>query len=223
METVRPLLIRGLEEIGLDPSDLTVSRFVVYLGELKRWSRAYNLTGLRSEEEIVTKHFIDSLLYLRMIPPDCRDLGDIGSGAGFPGVPLALVRPGLRVTLIEPSRKKCAFLRHLVRELSLENVVVIEGRVEEVDQLFDVVVTRALFTIGDLLKKTRSRLREGGFIIVSKGPGFRQEIRGLPEGIGVEVEEVGLPGTPLKRFLVKVVPGPPVVAGGDGRAVETDQ
>ena len=207
MEAVRPLLIRGLEEIGLDPPDLTVSRFMVYLAELKRWSRAYNLTGLRSEEEIITKHFIDSLLYLRMIPRDCRDLGDIGSGAGFPGVPLALVRPGLRVTLIEPSRKKCAFLRHLVRALSLENVAVIDGRVEEVEQLFDVVVTRALFTIGDLLKKARNRLREGGFIIVSKGPGFREEVGGLPEGVGIEVEEVRLPGTALKRVLVKVVPG----------------
>jgi 16S rRNA (guanine527-N7)-methyltransferase len=111
------------------------------------------------------------------------------------------------VTLVEPSRKKCAFLRHLVRVLSLENVAVIERRVEEVDQCFDVVVTRALFTIGDLLKKARNQLRKGGFFIVSKGPGFREEVRGLPEGTGVEAQEVRLPGTGLTRVLLKVVPG----------------
>jgi 16S rRNA (guanine527-N7)-methyltransferase len=206
VEALRALLTRGLEELGAPFSDRTVSLFMAFLAELKKWCNAYSLTALRSDEEIVTKHFLDSLLYLCHIPSGCRDLCDIGSGAGFPGLPLAIVRPELRVTLIEPSRKKCAFLRHVVRRLPLENVAVVEGRVEEVDQVFDVAVTRALFSIGDLLKRAERILRDGGYLVASKGPRGLEEIMTLRGSAQMEVKEVTLPGTRVKRFLVKVMP-----------------
>jgi 16S rRNA (guanine527-N7)-methyltransferase len=205
LETTREILVKGLRILEIYPDETTVDRFVAYCSELKKWNRTYNLTALESDEDIVIKHFLDSLLYLTFIPVGRLSICDIGSGAGFPGLPIALIRPELAVALVEPSRKKCAFLKHMKRTLSLQNIEVLESRIEEVKhRSFDIAVTRALFSIADLVKKAGHVIKKGGFIIVSKGPRLDEELRGLPPGVNFEVKALHLPLAPLKRSLIKL-------------------
>lgn len=206
METNKELLIAGLNELHLPPSGINTERFVAYLQELKKWNRTYNLTALKSDRDIIIKHFIDSLLYLRVIPEGQLSLCDVGSGAGFPGLPIAIVRPDVAVTLIEPSRKKVAFLRHTRRTLSLDNVEVVESRVEDIrDGLFDIAATRALFSIGDFVKKAGHVIKRGGCFILNKGPKLEEEIKELPASVKCEYIPAKLPLTSLQRTIVRVI------------------
>lgn len=203
---VSGLLSEGLKQLGMAPSVSVVSRLETYMFELKKWNRVYNLTALKSDEDIIIKHFLDSLLYLKIIPGGLCSICDAGSGAGFPGIPIAITTPGFNITLVEPSRKKCAFLRHIKQVLSLKNLEVIESRIEDVSGLtFDVVVTRALFSATDLIGKTRHLLKDNGLLVLNKGPKFEDEIRKLPSGIKYEVITIPLPFTESKRNLIKVL------------------
>ena len=128
-----------------------------------------------------------------------------GSGGGFPGIPIAIVRRDLLITLLEPSRKKIAFLRQMRRLLSLENVEVLCFRAEEmVDSQFDVIVTRATFSIADLLKKASHLVRGGGYLILNKGPKFEAEIAQLPSEVQVEVITIPLAKEHTTRRLIRV-------------------
>ena len=119
MET-RQLLKSGLAELGLPSSDEQINAFMTYLSELKKWNRAYNLTGLAKDEDIVIKHFLDSLLYLKAIPQGALHIADVGTGAGFPGIPITIIRPETEMHLIEPSGKKAVFLRHIIWQLQFK-------------------------------------------------------------------------------------------------------
>ncbi|MCL4457229.1 MAG: 16S rRNA (guanine(527)-N(7))-methyltransferase RsmG [Nitrospirae bacterium] len=199
------ILKKGFSELGIKAADDIPGKFETYLHELKKWNRAYNLTALKDDEEIITKHFLDSLLYLKVIPEGQLSICDIGSGAGFPGIPMAIVRPELTVALIEPSRKKTAFLRHMKNRLSLQNIEVIESRIEDVkDRLFDIAVTRALFSVGDLIKKAGHILKEDGFFVLNKGPKFEDEIKDISGDVKFEIFPIALPGASLQRNLIKV-------------------
>ena len=125
MEKDRQILSAGLRELGIEPTEQILGHFDIYLRELKKWNKVYNLTAITDDREIIVKHFLDSLLYLKAIPDGQVTLCDVGSGGGFPGIPIAIVRRDLLITLLEPSRKKIAFLRQMRRLLSLENVEIL--------------------------------------------------------------------------------------------------
>lgn len=203
-ERVKEFLYEGLKELGIEPGDSAISQFMIYIRELKKWSRAYNLTAIKEDRDIVVKHFLDSLLYLTAIPEGRWSICDIGSGAGFPGVPIAIVRPELNIVLNEPSRKKAAFLRHIRRMLSLNNVEVLECRVEDIrDRLFDIAVTRALFSIRDVIKKAGHIIKRDGFFILSKGPAG-DEFKNIPDNIKCEVVATVMLAGLLQRKIIKV-------------------
>lgn len=199
------LLKKGLQILDIQAGDEAVSRFMVYLSELKKWNRTHNLTSITDEKEIVTKHFLDSALFLKAIEETGMGphpaIADIGSGAGFPGLALKILLPGAPMTLIEPSTKKTVFLRHMKRKLSASGLEIVQGRVNETEGVFDIILTRALFSAGDFVKAGRHILREGGFFILGKGPLYEKEI------IGVNVYKVlalNLPFTDMKRFLLLI-------------------
>ncbi len=197
------LLIKGLGKLGLEPTGEQAEKFMAYLGELKRWQRAMSLTSLRSDEDIVVKHFLDSCLYLKVLPAETGSVADVGSGAGFPGLPIKIMRPELQVYLIESSAKKCSFLRHMQRTLKLGGLEVIESRVEDVRGLgVDAAVTRALFRVEDFARKASHILREGGVFVLNKGPKAKEEVEG--SGLPCEVVPLELPVAGVRRNLVIV-------------------
>lgn len=174
------ILTNGLNELGIASNEAIVQKFETYLHELKKWNKAYNLTAITNDGDIVVKHFLDSLLYIKAFSKNISDICDVGSGAGFPGIPLAIVMPAVHFVLIEPSRKRCAFLRHIKRTLSLSNVEVFEGRAEDIaDRTFDAVITRATFSAVELVKKAGRLLKTGGYFILSKGKKAEEEIKEL--------------------------------------------
>jgi len=210
------LLRDGIIELGFTASKEQINSFMTYLSELKKWNKVYNLTGLREDKDIIIKHFFDSLLYLKVLSvgiDSYRDgeikVADIGTGAGFPGIPLKIIRPKIDMYLIEPSRKKSAFLRHITRRLELERIEVIEKSIQEIKvnkelpYLVDAAVTRALFSIKDFIKKASPIVKKGGILILNKGPKVEEELKMLQYG-KYGVLPVNLPFSDIKRYIVTV-------------------
>jgi 16S rRNA (guanine527-N7)-methyltransferase len=159
-------------EIGVPLSTKQVQQFMMYLKHLHTWNRSFNLTAITLDDEIIIKHFVDSLAALRAddIKVGARLL-DVGTGAGFPGFPLKIARQDLNVTLVEPAKKKSSFLHFIIGLLRLENVDIFDGTLEEFLSerlsygLFDYLTTRALKH--DLILRNGARLlRPGGKVIL---------------------------------------------------------
>ena len=203
------ILETGLLSLGLTPSDERMKCFSVYLSELKKWNKACNLTGIRNDKDIVIKHFLDSLLYLGPIPQGIVRVADIGSGAGFPGIPIKILRPELEMYLIEPSGKKAAFLRHIARQLKIKGIEIIEKRIEEITvngelvTPVDVVLTRALFDITKFIQKTAHIVKRGGIFILNKGPKVKEELKKIG-AVEYELLTIPLPQTDINRYVVVV-------------------
>lgn len=148
------------------------------------------------------------MLYLDVVPAGSIAVADIGSGAGFPGIPMKMIRPEITLYLVEPSSKKSSFLTHLVRTMDLQAVTVIEKRVEEIHapgdiQPVDAVVSRALFSVKDFVKKTAHLVKTGGRLVLSKGPNVSGELTTLQSG-GIDLIVRRLPVSDIKRFFVVV-------------------
>ncbi|MEW6067912.1 MAG: 16S rRNA (guanine(527)-N(7))-methyltransferase RsmG [Nitrospirota bacterium] len=199
----------GLIELGLQPKADQIHAFLIYLSELRRWNKAYNLTGIKKDEDIIIKHFLDSVLYLKAMPEGELTSADIGSGAGFPGIPIKITRPEIQMYLIEPSGKKSEFLRHIIRQLGLKKIEVIEKRIEDVKVnrdmpiSIDIAVTRALFSIKDFIKKASHIVKPNGIFILNKGPKVKEEINKL-KSIKYEILPLKLPLSYIKRYIVVV-------------------
>lgn len=206
MQEEMELLKKGLLELSIEPKNELIERFIIFLLELKKWNRVYNLTTIIKNEDIIIKHFFDSLLYLKLIPEGGWEICDIGSGGGFPGIPVALIRFESQITLIESSKKKSLFLNHIRRILSLNNVKILNLRVEDVkDHLFDIAMVRALFKIYELNQKTSHILRPSGFYIISKGTSFKEEFEKSPFDLRYEVFQMKLPFTNITRNLIRIL------------------
>ena len=207
MQTLQTLLMEGMKKIGIDFHKEQVSTFITYLEELKKWNRAYNLTGLKSDREIIIKHFLDSLLFVKALPPETSTLADIGSGAGFPGIPMKIMLPRLTVFLVEPTQKKAIFLRHICAQLGLQNVEIVDKRIEEIQGLtVDVAVTRALYSIQEFINKAKGILKKNGILILSKGPGVEKELAELSVDVlaGISRKELILPFEHVPRHIVSI-------------------
>lgn len=170
-----PLLVKNL--LGMDLSPVQEEAFQVYAQELLLWNERINLTAIREPADMIRKHFLDSLTctyaWREMEPP--ASLIDIGTGAGFPGIPLKILMPGLHLTLVESIGKKADFCRHIVDTLLLENVEVITARAEEVGaqgahrEMYDAATARAVAQLNILAEYLLPLVRVGGFAIAQKG------------------------------------------------------
>ncbi len=204
MKDPADLLRKGISELAIPFTEKEIAAFLVYLAELRKWNRAYNLTGLKKDEEVVVKHFLDSLLFLKVFPEGIRTVADIGSGAGFPGIPVRIVRPDLTLFLVEPAKKKTVFLRHIVSRLCLSDAEVIDARIEDIEGLrVDAAMTRALFSVEEFQRKAGRILNENGVLILNKGPKLREELKGL-DMKNISVTDLRLPFQNITRHLVVV-------------------
>lgn len=198
-------LVAGLRKLGLELPPSTPDQLLAYAAELHKWNRAYNLTAIRDPAEVVARHLLDSLAVLPHL--GAGRLVDVGAGAGLPGVPLALARPELPVTLLDSNGKKARFLRHVQRTLKLANVTVVESRAADFRPapLFDVVISRAFGRLGDFLHETAHLGAAGGQWLAMKGKLDDREFQDLPEGFTVKgVVPLKVPGLDEARHLVCV-------------------
>lgn len=202
------LLDRGLRELKLDPALRTP--LLAYLAELEKWNAAYNLTAVRDPVDMVTRHLVDSLAVLPALDniPITRLL-DVGSGAGLPGIPLALARPRWQVTLLDSNGKKARFLRHAVRTLNLPNADVIESRVEAPEAQddgappYDAIISRAFSSLTDFFTLTEPLLAQGGHWLAMKGRLDDNETAAIPPFVfAPRVVRLQVPGLREERHLV---------------------
>lgn len=162
-----------------------------YLKLLQKWNQAYNLTAVREPVEMIKKHIIDSLVVVPILDKDFLrlemppTLADVGSGAGLPGIPLAIVRPDWKITLIDSNGKKTGFLITVKRELGLENISIINARVESVSQIFDAVICRAFASLKDIVDLTQNLCNEKSCLWAMKGKYPDEELRQLPKSYRV--------------------------------------
>ena len=179
-------LIEGAAGLGIDLNGEQVDRFKAYYDELVSWNENVNLTSVTGREEVQTRHFLDSLVVASALPANVLNgadkLLDVGTGAGFPGLPLKIVYPRVDLTLLEATAKKTAFLNHVVDKLGLEGVTVVTGRAEEeahepeMREQFGAVVSRAVARLNVLTELCLPFCAEGGVMIAQKGPQVEQEL-----------------------------------------------
>lgn len=193
----------GAKALGLTLEGQALAGMMQYVGLIQKWNRVHNLTALRDPEKMLTHHLLDSLAVLPHIQG--RHLLDVGSGAGLPGIPLAIARPDWDVTLSDSNQKKAVFQQQAVIELGLANVHVMGGRVEAIGagQNYEAVVSRAFSEIRLFVELTRHLLAPGGRWYAMKGVYPQQELAQLPAGVAVEqTVALAVPGLEAERHLV---------------------
>ena len=168
-EHERELLSSGMMQLGLEPRAGMIDSFLLFIDELLRWNRKTNLIGNGSRDQVIVKHILDSLTVYRLLPSKKESILDLGAGAGFPSVPLAIVDPSLRIAAVEKRRRRAAFLENAATLLGLSAYRVIERDVRELQETFDVVLARAVGELHLLHTLATNVVKEGTVIIAFKG------------------------------------------------------
>lgn len=204
----RRLLTGGAAALGADLSDAQVEGLLTYVDLLRRWNETYNLTAVRDAGEMVTHHLLDCLA---TVPPLRRELAgatgrrllDVGSGAGLPGLVIAIAEPGLQVVCVDSVGKKVAFIAQAASTLRLANVQAAHSRVDALSlPAFDVITSRAFASLPTFVAATEAHLRQGGFWMAMKGKTPDAEIAALPGGIDCRTEQVRVPHLASERCLL---------------------
>jgi 16S rRNA (guanine527-N7)-methyltransferase len=220
-DPLAPALAEGLESLSLPLDEGKQRQLLQYLRLIAHWSRVYNLTAVREPAAMLSQHLLDCLAIIpplrRHLPaaalPGGREKGvprflDVGSGAGLPGVVIAICEPDWRVTCVDTVAKKASFIRQVAGELGLSNLDARHERVEAMaDQDFDVVTSRAFASLADFVALTRQRLRPGGCWVAMKGQLSEPERTELPSDVRVfHVEPLQVPSLDAARCLVWMRP-----------------
>ena len=186
-KSIKDKLFEGARRIGLELGERELRMFTTYMEELNRWSMRMNLVSFRSDDELIYRHILDSLVVTGLLK-DTRRLLDIGSGAGLPGVPLKIVLPSIEVLLMDSVQKKVFFMRHVIRTLGLSGIEAVWARAEAGETMerfghsFDCVISRAFSGLVDFVRVARPYLAEGGILLAIKGP-LEGRLRGELEGL----------------------------------------
>lgn len=205
--TIEQQLAAGITALGLSlPAD-AANKLLAYQALLEKWNRVYNLTAVREAERMVSHHLLDSLAAVPYFKGGT--VLDVGSGGGLPGIPLAIGRPEIQVTLIDSVAKKTAFLLQAKAELGLANLHVVTGRVEDYHPAtaFDVVTSRAFSDLREFVTLTRHLLEPGGRWLAMKGLYPHEELVVLPPDVKVSADyELDVPGLEAHRHLIVLEP-----------------
>ncbi|MEZ4662176.1 MAG: 16S rRNA (guanine(527)-N(7))-methyltransferase RsmG [Caldilineaceae bacterium] len=236
------LLRAGSQQWGIELSDDQIAQFESYFHALVEWNQKFNLTSITEYTEVQTKHFLDSLAALSLIAEELNlalplstplNLIDVGSGAGFPGAPLKIAAPALRLSLLDGTTKKIRFLQHLVDVLALNNVTIVQGRAEELGrqsayrEQYDIVTGRAVAPLNTLVEYLLPLARLGGLVVIYKGGGAAEEFMAARKAIDilggetVRFAPVEVPFLEQKRFILllkKVKHTPGLYPRGQGLA-----
>lgn len=203
------ILESGLTHLGLDLDAAARRKLLDYVALIVKWNQVHNLTAIRDPAKMVTHHLLDSLALLQVIDGPTRRLVDVGSGAGLPGIPLAIARPDWAVTLLDSNHKKGVFLQQAVGELGLTQVTVVVERVEAFrpTEAFDSVISRAFSDLSEFAEASVHLRAAGGRLLAMKGVYPYEEVLQLPPELGVvEVLRLEVPGVDAERHLVCIGP-----------------
>jgi len=206
-DPLEPLLRTGIDRLGLPLGNDIVRRLLDYRALLARWNHTYNLTAVRDPQQMIVRHLLDSLAVL----PYVRGprLADLGTGAGLPGMPLAIAMPELQVSLVDANGKKVRFLREAIRALKLDNVKAVQDRMENLGGEFDCVTSRALSSVGDMLTAAGHLLAPDGIWLALKGQRPEAELAALPPGFALSaVHALSIPGLDAERHLLVLARAP---------------
>jgi 16S rRNA (guanine527-N7)-methyltransferase len=206
-DDVQARLLQGLAHFDLPvaPEPLA-GQLMAYLAELHKWNRAYNLTGVREPREMLTRHVFDSLTVLPFVAG--QRIADMGTGAGLPGLLLALCYPDKHFTLVDSNGKKTRFLSHVIGQLQLPNIDVVQARVEtmEIGQPFDTIVCRAFTSLQDFVASCGRLLAASGRLVAMKGRLPSNELVAIPAGWRVEqCAPAAVPGLAGERHIIVLV------------------
>ena len=199
------VLIDGAKQLGIELGEQQAAQMLRLLDELDDWNQRMNLTAIRERNAQITKHLLDSL----SIQPYLRGTRviDVGTGAGFPGIPLAIVNPGIKFTLLDSTAKKLKFIDHVAQALGLDNIQTIHTRAEdyEPDERFDIVVSRAVGPVLRFMSWASHLVVGGGRLLAMKGRYPGEELEGLPNGWKLAaVHRLAVPGLDEERHLVEI-------------------
>ena len=207
MEKSSHLMADGLKAMGLPSTPEQRQKLLHFLQLLRKWNRVYNLTSITDPAEMVRLHLLDSLALVPYLAG--KRVLDVGTGAGLPGIPLAIVAENLEFTLLDSNAKKTRFVQQAVIELGLGNVRVVHMRIERFqdESGFDVILARAYASLADIVEQTRRLLSAGGVILAQKGKSPERECLTL-ERAKIETLPLKIPGVDAERHLVAVtLPG----------------
>ncbi len=205
MDRCYGLLESGLNELGLSIAVDKINTLLAFVTLIEKWNKTYNLTSIRNKEDMVILHILDSLAILPFLKGS-RIL-DIGTGAGLPGIPLALYAPDFEFVLLDSNAKKTRFVQQAILELELNNVHVHHARVEtfEDDPGFDTIISRAFSSLQDFLVMSEHLLRENGKLLAMKGQHPKEELEQL--AMPWETITVHVPGIKAERCIVQIEKG----------------
>ncbi len=197
----------GLSALGLDLPATARQSLLDYITLIGKWNQVHNLTAIREPAKMVTHHLLDSLAVLQRIDAPEQRLLDVGSGAGLPGIPLAIARPQWAVTVLDSNHKKGVFLQQAVAALGLRNVQVVVERVEAFRPAagFDIVISRAFSDLAEFAELAKHLRAPGGALLAMKGVYPYEEVLQLSPELGtVEVSRLTVPGVDAERHLVRI-------------------
>lgn len=211
------LMKEAANEVGLELTEVQYEQFIKYMRLLQEWNEKINLTAITEDEEVIKKHFIDCIKAFKSDAiKNAKKIIDVGTGAGFPGLPIAIMNPNVEVTLLDSLNKRINYLNIVIRELGLKNVITIHSRAEdgarkpELREKFDVATSRAVANMAVLSEFCMPYVKKGGYFVALKGPSIDEELNNgsnaikilggeLKSIIGVSIEE-----TDLKHNIVEI-------------------
>lgn len=205
MSSEEATLRAGLKQLQLELNDQQITQLLAYQTLIAKWTKVYNLTAVRDPSEMMTQHLLDSLAVI--VPLQRRmsqgSLLDVGSGAGLPGAVIAICCPAIAVTCVDTVAKKATFIKQVALELKLPNLAGLHTRVENIDQPFDLICSRAFASLVDFTQWSANALGPDGAWMAMKGKHPADELTALPPGIDVfHVEQLQVPGLDAERCLV---------------------
>ncbi len=202
MDDSRQLLIKGIEYLRLDVSPAQIDLLLAFVSLIQKWNKAYNLTAIRDRDEMLRLHILDSLAILPYVTG--QKIIDVGTGAGLPGIPLAILMPEVQFTLLDSNSKKTRFVQQVVLELKLNNVEVVHSRVEKLGRAgeYDAVLSRAFASVDGIMNLTEHLLQAEGVLIAMKGQSPEAELKNIQRSY--TVNSIVLPGVEAERCVLRI-------------------
>ena len=233
LEEFKNKFISELKNYNIDIDDKQIEQFYIYMKKILDWNEKVNLTAIKNEDEFIVKHFVDSLTVSRYVV-NSKSLIDIGTGAGFPGIPLKIINENLKVTLIDSVNKKLNVIKDINNELNLKDLEIIHTRAEdlaikkEYRECYDIATTRAVSNLTTILEYMLPFVKIGGYAICMKGPNFKEELKDSKKAIEIlggqfeKIESLNV-GNELERNIIiikKVKQTPNKYPRGQGKPLK---